>query len=441
MFYRIIIPLNCADEPWFKYLLFIGGGIVMVYYMFSNKARTPEKKHIVTPQTEKEKKWGQQTNNHSVTNEEYEDEKPDANIIAQTAKELKTALKKVYVLRKKALIIQRILWLIAGAFLVASAGFYFFSNPGESVFAGYSGFSYKHVLILVPIIAISIISRIYISQLTRYKDSEQKALASMMGKLFPGFKFSQRKSIPREEITKSRIFPWAEQHILQTVFGQVQKETATANINFADIGFVEENLPVKVKRIFMGLPVLNILFVVYQYVIKSFTSKDTADKQVYSFRGLFCKISFNKNIDGTILVLPNNLDQSVNRFFASKFKEEKVLLEDQRFNKEFTVFATDQIEARYMLPTSVMEKIVELKQSFGQDITLSFIDNNMYLSLQKPEGLFSVPEEKINTTDFLQQVVELIYKILNMVDDLRLHNGMSRAQWQEMQEMINDENK
>jgi hypothetical protein len=407
------------------------GVVSMIYYMFFNKSKATEKKHIVTPRTQKEKKWDMQTDLPPDEPVNYQEEKPDSETIANAAKELKSAMEQVYASRKRALIMQRGLWVMVGAVLVGGIGFLIVNNQKATQATDYTAFPYKYLLILVPFIAISLVSRVYAAQLSRYKGLEQTALATMVKKLFPSFTFSQGKSIPYAEIKKSRLFPWVESHTFQTVFGQVQKETPMAKINFADIGFMDEKPYTNTSRVLMGIPGLN--------VIKSFMAKDTADKQLYTFRGLLCRISFNKNMDGTILVLPNNLNQTLNNLFASKIKEEKVSLEDQRFNNEFSVFATDQIEARYMLPSSVMEKIVELKHSFGEQITLSFTDSNMYLSVKKTEGLFAIPEGKINNENFLQQVVGLIYKILNMVDDLRLHGGMSRADWEDLQEMNNGE--
>ncbi len=429
---RIPIPESLASEPWFKYLLIIVGVASMLYYMFFNKEKMPKKKHIVTPQTEKAKQWDLQTPDTPVNHEneeQYQEEKPGANAIARAAEELKSVVEQTYALRKKTLTTQKILWAVVGVVFIVGIGFIIANNQNRGTTTDYTTIPYKYVLLLVPFIAISLITRLYTTQMSRYKGMEQTALATMVKKLFPNFIFSIGKSVPYGEIKKSRLFPWVESHTLQTVFGQMQKETPMAKINFADIGFMKENPGGNTSRILMSIPILN--------VIKSFMAKDTADKQMFTFRGLLCRISFNKNIDGTIMVLPNNFSQALNNLFASKIKEDKVVLEDQRFNNEFTVFATDQIEAHYILSTSVMEKMTELKHSFRQEIALSFTDNNMYLSVKKPEGLFALPEEKMNNAEFFQQVVDLIYMILNIVNDLRLHNGMSRSKWEELQQNIN----
>ena len=67
-------------------------------------------------------------------------------------------------------------------------------------------------------------------------------------------------------------------------------------------------------------------------------------------------------------------------------------LEDPRFNREFSAYATDQVEARYVLTPSMMERLVALKSKFGA-IGISFIQDRMYLAAGLNYHLFRARPE------------------------------------------------
>jgi len=51
------------------------------------------------------------------------------------------------------------------------------------------------------------------------------------------------------------------------------------------------------------------------------------------------------------------------------------------FEKEFVVYATDQIEARYILSHTLMEKLLAFKKKSGHSLSISFVRGNIYLAL------------------------------------------------------------
>lgn len=80
--------------------------------------------------------------------------------------------------------------------------------------------------------------------------------------------------------------------------------------------------------------------------------------QVSDFKGLIVKIQMKKNFTGrTIVGMKDNI---------KKMKGfEDVELESVSFMKERKVYSTDQIEARYILTTSFMERLESLEQVFS----------------------------------------------------------------------------
>jgi hypothetical protein len=50
-----------------------------------------------------------------------------------------------------------------------------------------------------------------------------------------------------------------------------------------------------------------------------------------------------------------------------------VKLEDPEFEREFVVYGSDQIEARYILSPALMQRIMEFKNKVGTKVHLSFV--------------------------------------------------------------------
>jgi len=90
------------------------------------------------------------------------------------------------------------------------------------------------------------------------------------------------------------------------------------------------------------------------------TGNDSSNK-VYG--GLFILLSMNKNFSGKTIIKKDA--GKVGNWFNKAGKLENVKLEDPIFEKKFEVSSSDQIEARYLLTTSFMERLLKLSELFG----------------------------------------------------------------------------
>ena len=80
------------------------------------------------------------------------------------------------------------------------------------------------------------------------------------------------------------------------------------------------------------------------------------------FQGLFIHLTMNKNFSGKTIVQADA--GGVGNWLRDKLGGmDTVNLEDPRFEKIFEVYSDDQIEARYLLTTSFMERLVEPERS------------------------------------------------------------------------------
>ena len=96
--------------------------------------------------------------------------------------------------------------------------------------------------------------------------------------------------------------------------------------------------------------------------------------------GIFIVAEFPKHFKAHTLVYSKRV---INPEPPSK-EYKKVTMDSSAFNKEFIVYATDAIEARYILSPTLMERILEyhketLYPTLLSPTTLSFVDGNIYI--------------------------------------------------------------
>ena len=103
------------------------------------------------------------------------------------------------------------------------------------------------------------------------------------------------------------------------------------------------------------------------------------------FKGRFLVARFSKRFQGTTLVLSEAW-----RLFGMSGLE-KVTLEDPAFEKLFAVYATDQVEARYLLSPSLMERLVASRQKLDAKVQAAFMDDHVILAIPDSHNRFEPP--------------------------------------------------
>ncbi len=96
--------------------------------------------------------------------------------------------------------------------------------------------------------------------------------------------------------------------------------------------------------------------------------RDSKGRTSYStvFKGIFVRLSMHKNFKGKTIIKRDS--GGIGNWLTDKTNAlENVKLEDPVFEKQFEVYSSDQIEARYLLTTSFMERLLKLSSTFGDD--------------------------------------------------------------------------
>ena len=144
------------------------------------------------------------------------------------------------------------------------------------------------------------------------------------------------------------------------------------------------------------------------------------------FTGLLFSADFNKHFSVSTYVLTDTAEKLFGSF-GTKFQKfsghgDLVKLEDPEFEKSFVVYSSDQTEARYILSSSLMRRILDYKIKSKKNIQLSFISSRLFVVVPYGKDLFE-PKLFGEITDF--ESVEEYYNdlklVLELIEDLNLN--------------------
>ena len=149
------------------------------------------------------------------------------------------------------------------------------------------------------------------------------------------------------------------------------------------------------------------------------------------FQGLFIVAEFNKNFHGKTVILPDSAQSSfgdlIGGWLQSKnmARPELIKMDDPKFEKEFVVYGTDQIEARYILSHSLMEKLLLFKKKTKHPVSISFVRNHIHLAIEYNKDLFepsifhSLLKYKI-----AMEYVGTLHLAIGIVEELKLNQKL-----------------
>jgi Protein of unknown function (DUF3137) len=145
------------------------------------------------------------------------------------------------------------------------------------------------------------------------------------------------------------------------------------------------------------------------------------------FKGLFFVGDFNKNFQGHTIVVPDyaerylgNLAQDLQAL--NQQRGQLVRLEDPEFEKLFAVYSTDQIEARYLLSPSLMQRLVDFTKKARRETFVSLINDKIYIAIKYDEDLFE-PKLFKTMVDFtpVREYFETLQLMMGIVEELNLN--------------------
>jgi hypothetical protein len=150
-----------------------------------------------------------------------------------------------------------------------------------------------------------------------------------------------------------------------------------------------------------------------------------------AFRGLLIRMPISKSFTGQTFVQParerglDKIDYGAARLLTRARWPETTRLEDPRFDQVFNVYASDQVEARYLLTPAMMVRLLALADRAGdRRVECAFLNGELLLALGDEHDMFEVRTLLDNPASFapvrqLQGELSLIY---DLVDCLSISN-------------------
>lgn len=144
------------------------------------------------------------------------------------------------------------------------------------------------------------------------------------------------------------------------------------------------------------------------------------------FKGLFFIADFNKDFRSQTVVLPDTAEKLFGGFGKmlqswNVARADLIKLEDPEFEREFVVYGSDQIEARYILSTSLMQRILDYQHKTGLKLHLSFTGSKVTIALPMTKNCFE--PKYFAATDFtsIAEYYHDLNLVIGIVDDLNLN--------------------
>ena len=149
------------------------------------------------------------------------------------------------------------------------------------------------------------------------------------------------------------------------------------------------------------------------------------------FKGLFIVAEFNKKFEGQTVVLPDSAQSTfgnlIGNWLQSKnmSRDELVKMDDPEFEKEFVVYSTDQVEARYILSHSLMKKLLTFKKKSKHPLHVSFIGDHIHLAIEYDKDLFE-PAIFKSLLDYkiAMEYVQTLHLAIGIIQELKLNQKL-----------------
>jgi hypothetical protein len=135
--------------------------------------------------------------------------------------------------------------------------------------------------------------------------------------------------------------------------------------------------------------------------------------------GIIFYSQMNKNFKGQTIIVKDK--GFLNRFTIYK-NLKRVGLEAVEFEKLFEVYSDDQIEARYLLTTVMLEYLMELRNKFKQ-FELSFFDNHVLINIITKRNMFECNSffTSLINKKRIDKTIEELYLLFSIIDTLRIN--------------------
>ncbi len=176
-------------------------------------------------------------------------------------------------------------------------------------------------------------------------------------------------------------------------------------------------------QVTIALTCLVILAVIIIAAVLFFIIRNALVNQ--SMRGVLLKYTFPKSFSKHTFLFENKIS-SQKLIYKKRSGFQKVNLEDIDFSKDYSVFSTDQVEARYLLTASFIERFKNIENAFNPIFQRAeFKDNKLYILIGTKRDLFKMGSlnEETSYTHFYKLFQEF-YSVIDIIEQLKLDQNI-----------------
>lgn len=155
---------------------------------------------------------------------------------------------------------------------------------------------------------------------------------------------------------------------------------------------------------------------------KKETDRDRETSYDIKFLGKLMIFDFNKKFMANIQVASNGFEA---RKLPYRKKFESIEIEDEEFNKMFSVYSDNQHDAFYIITPHFAEKLKNISLELNCEVMFCFIDSRLYIFVNNYENAFEFNTlEEIDKERILDRITKDIDYIISFVDELDLENDI-----------------
>ena len=225
-----------------------------------------------------------------------------------------------------------------------------------------------------------------------YAKAYKNKLLPNIIKVLGNFKYNIKGKIPMHLMLPSKIIPRYDRYKSEDHF---EGEYKGSKIQFSEIDLLE----------------------------KRHTRKRTHYASVFKGLAILFEIK-NKKIYGHTIIDYNS--SKVSEWFKEKSLDlKRANLVDPEFEKTFDVYTNDQVEARYLVDPTIMEKLKDLyKHYHGSKITAAYYEDKFLILIESSRNHFEPPDIYIPASDpqGLKELKKEVEDVLDIGDHLELYD-------------------
>jgi hypothetical protein len=149
-----------------------------------------------------------------------------------------------------------------------------------------------------------------------------------------------------------------------------------------------------------------------------------------TFSGLFMIASFNKHFKGEYLIRSDESEKHFGESLSNMIKRisdggsSLMKMDNPEFQQEFSVYGTDEQEARYLLTPAVMTKMLDFKKKIGNKVSYSFARSKLFVAISTESDLFEPPLLSPVADEKIYAWNTYIHSALSIVDEFNLNTRL-----------------